>query len=123
MTGGRNRADGELEAEILAILWDSGVDALAPGDVSVRLSTELAYTTVTTVLVRLWRKGLAERAHRGRGFVYSATVSEGEFASRRMIDALSDTRDRSTTLAHFVGTLSEEEIDSLRGILHDLEDS
>jgi predicted transcriptional regulator len=36
----------------------------------------LAYTTVMTVLARLHRKGLADRAGRGRGFVYRASLDE-----------------------------------------------
>jgi predicted transcriptional regulator len=62
---------GELESAILAALWESG------GKLSVRRVHEgiereqsLAYTTVMTVLDRLFDKGLVAREKDGRAFVY-----------------------------------------------------
>src|SRR6266498_1686108 len=54
------RMAGELEAEVLAALWAAG-RPLAPAEVHAELGAGVAYTTVTTILHRLHRKGLADR--------------------------------------------------------------
>jgi predicted transcriptional regulator len=62
---------GELESAILGVLWDSA------GKLSVRRVQQcleheqvLAYTTVMTVLDRLFDKGLVAREKDGKAFVY-----------------------------------------------------
>jgi predicted transcriptional regulator len=51
---------------------------------------ELAYTTLTTTLDRLHRKGLLRRHKDGRAFQYSARYSRDELSARRAADALGD---------------------------------
>ena len=59
---------GELEARVMDVLWEHGA-AMTPRDVHEVITTsrrQLAYTTVMTILVRLWEKGMLEREPRGR---------------------------------------------------------
>lgn len=116
----RRRGDGELESDVLAILWAAD-GPLTPGEVSAQLATDLAYTTVMTVLTRLWKKGLAGRTQHGRGYAYHAAMSETELATRRLHDTLDAVADRGSLLAGFVGSLSPEEQEQLRSILGDLD--
>jgi predicted transcriptional regulator len=51
---------------------------------------QLAYTTLTTTLDRLHRKGLLRRHKNGRAFQYSARYSRDELSARRAADALGD---------------------------------
>ncbi len=54
---------GELEARVMDVLWDHGA-AMTPREVHDLITTSrrpLAYTTVMTILVRLWEKGMLER--------------------------------------------------------------
>jgi predicted transcriptional regulator len=102
------RPDGALEYEILSVLWASDV-ALQPGDIKDRLTGELAYTSVATVLGRLLNKGFVERNGAGRAFAYQAVVDESELASRRISDVLLSSSDRSEVLAGFVNTLSKRD--------------
>ncbi|NDA78851.1 MAG: hypothetical protein EBY07_13920 [Actinobacteria bacterium] len=44
----RKKGDGELELEVLRILWAAD-DALQPAEVQERLAEHLAYTSVATV--------------------------------------------------------------------------
>lgn len=74
---------GSLESEVLEVLWKSD-DPLTPSEVLHRLDTDLAYTTVMTVLGRLWGKGLANRSKTGRAFAYSAVMSEADLSADRM---------------------------------------
>ena len=110
------RADGALEHEIMAVLWSSE-RPLQPGEIKDRLTTELAYTSVATVLGRLHAKGLVERAEAGRAFAYAAIVNESELAARRIGDVLSSANDRIAVLAGFVGSLSKRDAKALRKML------
>lgn len=114
------RQDGALEAEVLAILWKAQ-GPVTPAEARDRLKTPLAYTTVMTVLTRLWNKGLVARKRSGRGFAYAPVVTEGQLAAERMRAALSATRDREAALTQFVGTLPKRDEQALRKILRELD--
>lgn len=116
----RRRADGELEADVLGILWGAETP-MTPAAVSAALGTDLAYTTVMTVLTRLWKKGLAERIEQGRGFAYRAAVTETELATQRLNETLANVSDRTSLLAGFVDSLSASDQQQLRSILDDLD--
>lgn len=109
---------GSLESEVLEVLWKSD-DPLTPSEVLDRLHTDLAYTTVMTVLGRLWQKGLADRTKTGRAFAYSAVVSEADFSADRMRKALNASSDRVATMSHFVDGLDSSQQDELRRMLED----
>ena len=116
----RRRGDGELESDVLTTLWAADT-ALTPAEVSDALATDLAYTTIMTVLTRLWKKGLAERVQQGRGYAYRAIVSETELATQRLNDTLDTVTDRGSLLAGFVDSLSGDDQQRLRAILDRLE--
>jgi predicted transcriptional regulator len=107
-----------LEADVLAVLWDAE-RALTPGEVREALDGDLAYTTVMTVLTRLFDKGLVTRAQRGRAYSYSPAQSRSELAARRMGEILADAGDRAGALTGFVGGLSKRDADLLRRIVGD----
>jgi predicted transcriptional regulator len=117
----RKRPDGALEADVLAVLWNSDGSALSPAEVNHRLDANLAYTTVMTILTRLWKKGLAERIQLGRGYAYRATCSEGELASRRIRQALDGINDRASALSGFVDSLTSNDVHQLRQLLAELD--
>jgi len=110
------REMGALEAEILATLWASD-DAMTPASVREAVDADLAYTTVMTILTRLWEKELVVREARGRAYAYRPSVSEAELVARRLQATLEGTADRSGALSHFVGTLSPGDEKALRVIL------
>src|SRR5262245_46160839 len=115
---GRRLPRGELEAMAMDVLWDSP-EPLTPGAVRERLEPErgLAYTTVMTVLVRLWETGLVQRTPAGRGYAYQPRQSREERAAQRMGDVLAASSDRSGVLSRFVASLSPEEAAELRRAL------
>lgn len=116
----QRRPDGALEAEVLGVLWGAD-DALTPAQVNAVLGEHLAYTTVMTVLARLWKKGLADRARCGRGYAYRAVLTESQLATRRMTQTLEAVSDRASVLATFVGSLSKRDVRQLRRLLAELE--
>lgn len=107
------RPDGALEHEVLVALWEAE-QAMTPGDVRAALGSELAYTTIMTVLGRLHDKRVVSRALVGRAYAYRAVVSESELTARRMVEALADARDRAGALNGFVNGLSKKDAASLR---------
>lgn len=107
---------GALEAEVLDVLWRAD-GAVTPGDVRAAMDADLAYTTIMTILVRLWEKGLVERTKQGRAYAYAAVVSEADLAANRMRAALAGASDRTATMSRFVDGLDEREADALRALL------
>lgn len=112
---------GELESEVLAALWAEDVGA-TPGDMRERLGTDLAYTTVMTILTRLWKKGLVDRERVGRAYVYRPRMSAADLAATRMRAQLDQVGDREAALSRFVGSLSRRDERTLRRLLLELED-
>lgn len=112
------RGMGALEAEILGHLWAIGLPA-SPGQVLEAMGGDLAYTSVMTILVRLWKKGLVARERRGRAFVYRPVLTEAELTASRMRATLDRTRDREAALSRFVGTLNKCDERVLRRLLGD----
>jgi predicted transcriptional regulator len=111
---------GSLEADVLRHLWNADEPA-TPGQVNEALGAEVAYTTIMTVLTRLWRKGLVDRARQGRAYAYRAVVSEADYAAQRMRDALGRAQDREAVLGRFVDTLSARDAKALRRVLGELD--
>ena len=116
VTVNQRRPTGSLETEILAALWASD-RPLSPGDVHEIAGTDLAYTTVMTILTRLWKKGLVDRERAGRAYVYSPKVSEADLAASRMHEQLARAGDREAALSRFVGALSRRDERLLRKLL------
>ena len=101
------------------VLWDAD-DWMTPRDVHLAITTarrRLAYTTVTTILVRLWQKGMLGRRPAGRAFGYRPVSSRDEWAARRMQEVLDGSGNRLQTLHHFAESISSKEATQLRRVL------
>ena len=114
--GSARRAAGELESAVLGVLHAAG-EPLSPGTVRERLGSDLAYTTVVTILSRLHAKGVLERARAGRAYLYAPVADEPGLAARRMATVLAAEPDREAVLARFVSGLSESDEQLLRRLL------
>jgi predicted transcriptional regulator len=114
---------GSLEAQVLSALWAAG-SPRTPRQVHDALGADLAYTTTTTILTRLWQKGLVGRRPAGRAFEYWPLVSEAELAATRMLDALAKTpaRERASVLSTFVNRLGKRDEAALRRLLEGADD-
>jgi predicted transcriptional regulator len=62
-----------LELQIMQVLWDGGPGTVAT--VQEQLGSNLAYTTVQTMLNVLLRKKKVKRTQEGRAYTYQAAVS------------------------------------------------
>lgn len=112
------RAIGELEDQIMAYVWVTGSPA-TPSEVHQAVAPELAYTTVMTVLSRLWKKGMLSRQRQGRAFAYEASLPEATHRATQMHSTLHEALDSKAVLSSFVESLTSAEAAQLRKILRD----
>ncbi|EGX55176.1 regulator [Streptomyces zinciresistens K42] len=114
------RPFGELEADIMRVLWAAGGKSLTIHEVADALNgdgRDLAYTTVMTVTERLRTKGWLERVKQGRSFRYSVLRSADDYSAELMEQALESSVDRAGALLRFAGRLDAAEAEALRRAL------
>lgn len=118
-------AMGELEAAVMDVLWDAD-GPLIPAEVHLIVAAQrpLAYTTVMTILVRLWKKERLDRRSRGLAYAYEPKLSREEHAAARMGEQLVAAKDRPLALGYFVAGLKGADRERLRHLLasHGTED-
>lgn len=82
---------GELQAEVMEIFWRRGDATVREVVTELNEHHDLAYTTVLTIVSRLWSRGLLAREPEGRGFRYRPAKSREDFLgelSDELIDRL-----------------------------------
>lgn len=110
----------ELESQVMEVLW-SAQNSLSPHDVQDLLpkDRELAYTTVMTVLVRLWKKQLVDRVRQGRAYVYVPRLSRGDYAAKKMKEILASSGNTLEVMAAFVQGIEPSDLANLKVLLQD----
>ncbi len=110
------RAPGSLAGAVLDILLRAD-RALTPAEVRDELA-DLSYSTVVTILTRLYAKGVVSRERSaGRAFAYRPVADESGLAARRMHQVLAGEVDREAVLTRFVSDLSAADEQVLRELL------
>jgi predicted transcriptional regulator len=76
---------GELEREIMDVVWDTGETTVRTVMRAVNAASgrERAYTTVMTVMGNLRRKGVLARRREGRTDFYSPTLTRKDYVEAR----------------------------------------
>jgi BlaI family transcriptional regulator, penicillinase repressor len=109
----------DRELDVMSVLWDVGPATVA--EVRERLTDELAYTTVLTILRTLEHKGYVSHTEEGRAHRYKPLVKRevaGRTALRRLLDKVFD-GSPELLLTQLVSekNLSDEELRRLRKLL------
>jgi predicted transcriptional regulator len=109
----------DREADIMQVLWDHGPSVV--NEVKERLSDDLAYTTVLTILRTLEQKGYVKHEEEGRVHRYFAAVQETA-ARKSALQHLTGKLFKGSTellLTHLVSDrkLSKEQIERMRALL------
>jgi predicted transcriptional regulator len=112
---GPRRRPGELENAVLSILWDAG-EPLSPSEVQGRFGPGLRYATISTILTRLYAKGIVTRSERGRTHLYAPAVSRSEHLSEQVRRLLAH-GDRTAVLQGLLDGLSKSDETALRRLL------
>lgn len=96
---------GSLQARVLQALYKQGPSSVR--EIADALKDKFAYTTVMTVLLRLYEKGLVGREQKGKGYLYTPRYGLEELRDRMakyLVDGIvEDFGD--VALAHFAGAL------------------
>lgn len=114
---------GPLERAVMDFVWDSA----EPDEVTVREVLESpvgaghAYTTLMTILDRLWRKGYLVRRRVGRAYAYRAGITRARHVQSLIEGVLAGATDRQSALLGFVRGVDEGELDALRRAIRQLE--
>jgi len=109
----------ERELDVMDILWRDGSGTVS--DVKERISDDLAYTTVLTILRTLEQKGFVGHKPEGRAYRYHPLVGKEEAREshlRRLTRKLFG-GSRELLMAQLVsdGDLTREELERLRSML------
>lgn len=119
------RPFGDLEADVMRVLWAAGDEPLTIHAITDTLNGEgrqVAYTTVMTVTERLRTKGWLERTKVSRSFRYSAIRTADDYSAELMEQALGTSADRASALLRFAGRLDPAEAAALRRALASMPD-
>ena len=114
----RARQQGELEAAILDVLWSTNapMTSLQVQDaLNVAQGSDLALTTVLTVLSRLMDKGLVSRQPgEGRSNLFAAATSREQHTASVMLELVAGAQNPALAFSHFASGLSPEVLKQLR---------
>lgn len=109
----------DRELDVMAVLWDLGDATVA--EVQERLSDDLAYTTVLTVLRTLEEKGHVGHQEDGRAYRYHPLVEREEAGASvlaRLLDRVfAGSPELLLTQLVAEGDLSDEELERMRRLL------
>ena len=119
----RARQQGELEAAVLDALW-SATEPLSSHQVqdavNAATDSDLALTTVLTVLGRLVDKGLVLRTPaEGRGNLFAAATTREQHTASVMLELVAGAENPALAFSHFASGLSPEVLKQLRKSLGD----
>jgi predicted transcriptional regulator len=112
------RSLGDLESAIMDRLWSYHRPA-SVRDVleDLRRGREIAYTTVMTVMDKLYKKGLLKRHPQGKAYVYEPLISKEAYTAQQMRETLARSGNQAATLVHFLERLNPEESRALEAAL------
>ena len=102
-------------------LWEHDAPATVRDVVEALASRQLAYTTVMTVLDRLWSKGFVSRRRRGRAYLYRPKVTREQYTGRLVEQVLAGARDRRSVLLGFLRESDPSELAELRSLIREVE--
>ncbi|HCJ52424.1 MAG: hypothetical protein A2898_04595 [Candidatus Kerfeldbacteria bacterium RIFCSPLOWO2_01_FULL_48_11] len=100
---------GELEKQIMEIIWERGTVTVRDVVKILRKKRHIAYTTVMTVMYRLAEKRLLNRKDHTGAFEYSAAQKRESFFSRASGDIIKKLISEcgDVAIAEFVKTLDK----------------
>lgn len=71
---------GDLEKKVMDIVWEKKKCTTRDIVLNLKTNRHLAYTTVATILQRLWKKGLVIRKENKSGYIYTPKVSKEKYS-------------------------------------------
>ncbi len=112
---------GPLERSVMDLVWDRDEDVSVRDVLGSTVGKGLAYTTVMTILDRLWKKGFLTRRKTGRAYVYRAAVSHADYVAGLIGGVLDGSNDRRGVLLGFVRSVDAGDLAELRRLIRTVE--
>lgn len=112
---------GALEQRVMDVLWDCGSSNIK--GIIAQLDNDPAYTTISTIVTNLERKGLVTSHRAGRTVIYKPVHSREVHAAELMEQALSTSNDRAASILHFIDSIEPNEVQLLRNYLKTTSDT
>ncbi|MCF2533298.1 BlaI/MecI/CopY family transcriptional regulator [Yinghuangia soli] len=112
------RVQGELQAEIMTVLWRIGAGTVEQVRSGLPEGSAGAYTTIQTVLNRLAERGLLTRERERNTIVYRPAMSEADYVGGALtatLDSASSSA-RRLALARLVDRMDPAEVEELRAL-------
>jgi len=78
----KTKIPGELEMQVLDILWQDGNCSISDIFEKLKLKRKIAYTTIATVLQRLYNKGQVDREERANHYIYTSHFNKKTYSLR-----------------------------------------
>jgi len=100
---------GDLELQILNVLWERGPATVREVLEALRVEPRPVYTTVLTMMRLMHEKGILDRRERGRAHVYQARLRELR-VKRGLLRDLIDSAFRGSAEAVLVRLLEDEKL-------------
>ena len=100
---------GDLELQILNVLWAEGPSTVRDVLEALEVEPRPAYTTVLTMMRLMHEKGYLDRRERGRAHVYQAKLREKP-TKRGLLETLIDTAFQGSAEAVMVRLIEDERL-------------
>ena len=112
---------GDLQLRILQVLWPQPGATVAQVKEGLGVESDLAYTTVATMLRKMEARGLVSHREEGRSFLYTAAVAEEEVSrgfGAHLVERLFE-GSLTDAVSHLLTTreVSRDELDELERLI------
>ena len=105
---------GELENAVMTRLWQwNRLVTVREVLEDLQQEREIAYTTVMTVMDKLFQKGWLRREQEGRAYRYAPVSTREAYTAALMNDAWETSDNPAAALVHFFGMMSPEQQEAL----------
>jgi BlaI family transcriptional regulator, penicillinase repressor len=113
---------GELQTQVMAAVWRLEKATVEQVRIALPPRYRGAYNTIQTVLNRLADRKLLSRHKVGNAFEYRPLVSEAEYLSRSIAQALAGASKaaREAALAQLIGGLGDDELTDLHELAREM---
>jgi predicted transcriptional regulator len=113
---------GELQTQVMAAVWRLERATVEQVRAALPPRYRGAYNTIQTVLNRLADRKLLSRHKVGNAFEYRPSISEAEYVSRSIAQALAGASKaaREAALAQLIGGLRDDELTDLRDLAREM---
>ena len=107
---------GDLQVLVMQAVWRLEMATVEAVREALPARHQSSYNTIQTVLNRLAERGLLTRERDGKRVIYRAAMTEAEYVSRSIRQALAGASAdaRQAALANLIGGLEPAELSSLR---------